>query len=47
MDRTIFITEDIIPTSGDQGTKENSLVGKVMSQAYALAAEEMNLFMYL
>ena len=39
MDRTIFITEDIIPTSGDQGTKENSLVGKVMSQAYALAAE--------
>ena len=39
MDRTIYITEDIIPTSGDQGTKENSLVGKVMNQAYALAAE--------
>tara|TARA_B100000131_G_scaffold212158_1_gene204013 strand:- start:106 stop:687 length:582 start_codon:yes stop_codon:yes gene_type:complete len=39
MDRTIYITEDIIPTSGDQGTKENSLVGKIMSQTYALAAE--------
>ncbi len=39
MDRTIFITEDITPTSGDQGTKENSLVAKVLNQAYALAAE--------
>ena len=43
MDRTIYITEDIIPTSGDQGTKENSLVGKVMSQAYAMAAEGLSL----
>ena len=38
MDRSIFITEDIVPTSGDS-TKENSLVGKIMSQTYALAAE--------
>ena len=38
MDRSIFITEDITPTSGDS-TKENSLTGKIISQTYALAAE--------